>query len=76
MVSKRTISLLTSDVNTRKLVGVSREGMEETLKNQNIIVKDVGKEIKRNVEHLVDIRRGVKSSSKKHPHHQVDEDAN
>lgn len=36
---KRTISLLISDINIRKLVGVSREGMEEALKCVNIIVK-------------------------------------
>lgn len=38
-ISKMTISLLASDVNTRKLMGVSREGMGEVLMGLNIVVK-------------------------------------
>lgn len=41
-VSTRTISLLTSDMKTRKLIGVSRESMEEALKALNISLKVLG----------------------------------
>lgn len=51
IITKRTISLLTSDVKTRKLVGVSREGMEEVLNSQHC-GGGVGEEIERNVGHL------------------------
>lgn len=36
-VTTRTISLLTSDVKTRKLIGVSRENIEEALKYLQIV---------------------------------------
>lgn len=38
-VKKRTISLLTSDVKSRKSVAVKRRGMEETLKSLNIMTR-------------------------------------
>lgn len=38
-VNTKRISLLMTDVELRKFIGVSREGMEETLKNLNIRVK-------------------------------------
>lgn len=38
-ISKKAISLLTPDVNIRKLVGFSRERMEEARKSLEIIVK-------------------------------------
>lgn len=41
-VSTCTISLLTSDVKTRKLIGVSRETMEEALKALNISLQGPG----------------------------------
>lgn len=64
--SRRTISLLTSDVNTRKLLGVSREAMEEVLKGpQNYAeVEGVGEVNKRIVGHLANIGRSGKSSSR------------
>lgn len=44
-VLTRTISLLTMDVKTRKLTGVSREIMEEALKNLNIASKVLTRKI-------------------------------
>lgn len=42
-VTTRTISLLTSDVKTRKLIGVSREAVEEALKYLQIVPKILAK---------------------------------
>lgn len=42
-VTTRTISLLTTDVKTKKLIGVSMEILEETLKSLNIAIKVLAK---------------------------------
>lgn len=72
-VTTTTISLLSMDVKTLKLISISREILEEALKILNVGAKILAKKVDCFVEHPAGIERGSKAVGGEYPHHQIGE---